>query len=1122
MARVHVPSHKRTSDDFEEDIDGESADDAQAARAKRPRVEHSDESEPPETPVLPESYRSRSRENDGPSGAPLEHQPGSIVRVKLTNFVTYTAAEFNLGPSLNMIIGPNGTGKSTLVCAICLGLGWGPQHLGRAKELGEFVKHGAREAEIEIELAGGQQTRGRNPIIRRLIKKEGNKTSFSLNGSQSTAKEIARLCKSFSIQIDNLCQFLPQDRVVEFAALSPIQLLEHTQRAAAPEQMNEWHAQLKQMRSDQKQKQATTAAERETLANFQNRQNAQRADVERLQERQTLVAKVKAYENLRPLVHYRVIRTRHDEAKQRQNDAQAELRELEQEVAPILSALKDKQKYHQEVTKVAEQRRKLVLGAENRAGKLQSKHKELHGALEDLDKEKETERNADNERKAELKRVDGSIRTIQNQMKHEPPEFDAAAFNERIRERARAIRDLEAQEFDERQKRQEHERQLQPKESQRHRLHAERENLKSQQGQQANKLRGISKDTAVAWEWIQNNKQSLRGEVFGPPIISCSVQDPRYASAVETFMQKGDYLAFTCTNRQDFNMLGRKFSQEMNLRDFHLKEAIKPMSHWRGQVSNEHLQHCGLSGWLIDFISGPEPVLSALCDTRGIHRTGVTLHEHNDEQYERLLQSPISQWVAGRAAYSVSRRREYGAGAVSTTVRELRAAMYWTNQPVDTGRDRELVAKTNEISHDLEMLQGVINECRQKETELRQRKSEAQHEKDSIEHEKNALQKARADFEGLHTRLETQMTKRDSLRERGASTRRRLYDIEAKADNMALRKSQAALDYSTSVQMLLKVYNDMLEVELIRAEAQSEVEILEARNEDVTQTLETRKQEVNALKQEVKQIRGQARRLVEEVKRIQEERSEEEEELVQDIQETISEEDLESEIESFRGRLGLLHDGNPHVIAQYEKRARDIGKLEDKLRGMDAELEELQQEIDSIKAQWEPELDALVQKISDAFSFNFNKIGCAGQVGIYKAEDFDQWAIQIQVKFREQEQLSLLDSHRQSGGERAVSTIFYLMALQSLARSPFRVVDEINQGMDPRNERMVHERMVDIACQEHTSQYFLITPKLLHGLRFHPRMKVHCIASGEYMPEDYRRLDFRKLMDTALRVRGKA
>lgn len=84
------------------------------------------------------------------------------------------------------------------------------------------------------------------------------------------------------------------------------------------------------------------------------------------------------------------------------------------------------------------------------------------------------------------------------------------------------------------------------------------------------------------------------------------------------------------------------------------------------------------------------------------------------------------------------------------------------------------------------------------------------------------------------------------------------------------------------------------------------------------------------------------------------------------------------------------------------------------------------------------------------------------------------------------------------------------MALQSLARSPFRVVDEINQGMDPRNERLVHSRMVEIACGSATtsaagdggggSQYFLITPKLLPGLRYERGMRVHCIASGEYMP----------------------
>ena len=54
-------------------------------------------------------------------------KPGAIVRIRVTDFVTYTSAEFFPGPKLNMVIGPNGTGKSTLVCAICLGLGWGPQ-----------------------------------------------------------------------------------------------------------------------------------------------------------------------------------------------------------------------------------------------------------------------------------------------------------------------------------------------------------------------------------------------------------------------------------------------------------------------------------------------------------------------------------------------------------------------------------------------------------------------------------------------------------------------------------------------------------------------------------------------------------------------------------------------------------------------------------------------------------------------------------------------------------------------------------------------------------------------------------------------------------------------------------
>ena len=52
--------------------------------------------------------------------------PGSILRIKLQNFVTYDSVEFRPGPYLNMILGPNGTGKSSIACAIALGLNWSP------------------------------------------------------------------------------------------------------------------------------------------------------------------------------------------------------------------------------------------------------------------------------------------------------------------------------------------------------------------------------------------------------------------------------------------------------------------------------------------------------------------------------------------------------------------------------------------------------------------------------------------------------------------------------------------------------------------------------------------------------------------------------------------------------------------------------------------------------------------------------------------------------------------------------------------------------------------------------------------------------------------------------------
>ncbi len=63
----------------------------------------------------------------GSGQKPSEMREGSIVSLKLKNFLVYEDVKVRFGPRLNMVVGPNGSGKSTLVCAIALGLGGSPK-----------------------------------------------------------------------------------------------------------------------------------------------------------------------------------------------------------------------------------------------------------------------------------------------------------------------------------------------------------------------------------------------------------------------------------------------------------------------------------------------------------------------------------------------------------------------------------------------------------------------------------------------------------------------------------------------------------------------------------------------------------------------------------------------------------------------------------------------------------------------------------------------------------------------------------------------------------------------------------------------------------------------------------
>jgi chromosome segregation ATPase len=368
---------------------------------------------------------------NGNGNGESEFQPGAIVRVKLTNFVTYESAEFLPGPNLNMVIGPNGTGKSSLVCAICLGLGWGPQHLGRATQIGEFVKHGLGEAYVEVEL----QRRSHEPenhVVRLKIIRDGNGREWWLNGRKTSLKAVQMLTRSLSIQIDNLCQFLPQDKVSEFAALSPVELLQQTQRAAAPEQMLEWHEELKKLRRDQKQLEEQHARDKEHLETQETRQEGLRAEVQRLEERNQIQDRIALLKKTVPFVEYRTARLQHLEFKKKKEEAQGRLRDLRAQVEPTLQSVNHKREYAERINTVVKERKKNLHTAERAADLAMTEIEKLDGNIQDIEQKSEAERQAEDLRRKDILRIQKKIKELKARLQEEPIEFNSVEWNEKV------------------------------------------------------------------------------------------------------------------------------------------------------------------------------------------------------------------------------------------------------------------------------------------------------------------------------------------------------------------------------------------------------------------------------------------------------------------------------------------------------------------------------------------------------------------------------------------------------------------------------------------------------------------------------------------------------------------
>ena len=191
----------------------------------------------------------------------------------------------------------------------------------------EYIKRGERSALVQVTLSSGNPAKP--TVVSRKISDSDDgpaKNEWKLNGVVVNQTKVAEVVEQLNIQLDNLCQFLPQDRVVEFAAMQPKELLLETEKALGEQELFVQHQQLMAAKADIGDLEKSVAMEKERMARLKEEKGALERDVEKFKQRQALLAQVAALQEKMPWLLYDAAREKCNESKAHRDEAKNSVR----------------------------------------------------------------------------------------------------------------------------------------------------------------------------------------------------------------------------------------------------------------------------------------------------------------------------------------------------------------------------------------------------------------------------------------------------------------------------------------------------------------------------------------------------------------------------------------------------------------------------------------------------------------------------------------------------------------------------------------------------------------------------------------------------------------------------
>uniref|UniRef100_A0A0E0PS93 Structural maintenance of chromosomes protein 5 n=1 Tax=Oryza rufipogon TaxID=4529 RepID=A0A0E0PS93_ORYRU len=950
--------------------------------------------------------------------------------------MTYDHLTCRPGPRLNLVVGPNGSGKSSLVCAIALALAADPAILGRASSVAAFVKRGEDSGHVKISL------RGNTPDHKLCITRKvdtNNKSEWQLDGTTVPKKEVIDLIKKFNIQVNNLTQFLPQDRVCEFAKLTPIQLLEETEKAVGDPNLPIQHRQLIDRSKELKILQVAVKQKEQTLNNLKALNAELEKDVERVRQRDRLLKKKKL-----PWLKYDMKKKEYKEAQEKEKTEKKKMEEVakiwEDSKGPVegifelrgLGICSDVLRYEDFLSKPF-----------NLNGYI---HKgQLRATLEDIEDLKRQERSRQQRILKAKEALAAAERELDDLQPYEAPKAEMIQLTEEIARLTCDINELKRKKTD--------------MESQ---LVRERENLRNcsdrlkQMENKNNKLLQALRYSGAekineAYNWVQDNRHMFRAEVYGPVLLEVCL-----LACSPTIVCFADHTSNSTSSLYCCQSFITQDASDRDLLVRQMKQYDIPVLNFMGDkgIRREpfnitlEMQQVGIYSRLDQVFEAPPAVKDVLISQANLDRSYIG----TDETHNRADDVPklgISDFWTPDNHYRWSRSR-YG-GHLSAFVDAVNPSrLFMCNLDViDSERLRSQKDKhIKDIDGMDEDLKKLLKEQRQLEDEAAKIRRKKEEITDTMMFEKKRQEETRRRVDIKRRMLETIYKEEDM-----ESSKRKFVDQAAKLNDQRyelvlklkdLLIEAVALKWSCTQKNMASI-----ELDTKIWEMEKDVKKLEKNAIEAAKEYENCKRKT----QEHKQQLSNAKQHAESIAMISEDLAKKFLEMPTTIEE------LDCAIQDTESEANSMLFLNQNVLLEYQSRQREIESISGKLEDDKGECERCYSDIEATKGKWLPTLRTLVSKINSTFSRNFQEMAVAGEVSLDEhGLDFEQYGILIKVKFR-----SVAGVERSSPIWRGA--ISFNHPVPCITSRSYQLP---LSGMDPINERKMFQQLVRAASQPNT------------------------------------------------------